>query len=179
VKNEESREWGALTVSSASFFFAVQNCVKGKEGFMKRKILCLVLLGILVSAAVYAKTYTITITKTSGTRGVLEFYEGGLYINETCYFTNNPLQKGRTYSGFITHMSTKKDSLYPDEARAGIYIPFPGRDIFIHEGKDESWSSGCIVIDRERLVEIWNYIYDDNPRNYDDRSGNTVNIVVR
>jgi hypothetical protein len=82
---------------------------------MKKKILCLMLLGALVSGAVYAKTYTIFITKTSGTQGVLEFYEGGLSIRETCYFTNNPLQKGETYSGYI---------------------------IRTYEGKDESRSSG-------------------------------------
>jgi hypothetical protein len=146
---------------------------------MKKKSVCIMLLCLLASAAVYAKTYTITITKTSATRGVLEFYEGGLYISETCYFTNNPLQKGQTYSGYITHMSTKPDSAYPDQLRPGIYIPFPNREIFIHEGKDESWSSGCIVIDRARMMEIWNYIHNDNPRNYDDRSGNTVSIVVR
>jgi hypothetical protein len=145
---------------------------------MKKKVLSAFFLFVLVSAAVYAKTYTITISKLSETQGTLEFYDGNMSINVPCYFSNTPLERGSTYTGYITHMATKTDSEYPDQLRAGIYIPYPGRQIFIHEGKSADWSTGCVVINRGSMIELWNYIYEDNPRNYDNQSGNTIHIVV-
>jgi hypothetical protein len=143
------------------------------------RLLCTLFLCLLVSAAAFAKTYTITITKTSDTEGTLEFYDGGLSLYESCWFTNNPFEKGSSYTGYITRMSTKTDSKYPDQLRPGIYIPYPDREIFIHEGTGPDWSTGCIVIDRDKMIELWNYIYEDNPRNYNNGSGNTIRIVIK
>lgn len=69
-----------------------------------------------------------------------------------------------------THMKSKKDSV-TGELRPGIYLPdavVPGTDnhsIFIHEGKDASWSDGCIVLDRDRMLAMWNEIIPSDGMN--------------
>jgi hypothetical protein len=62
-------------------------------------------------------------------------------------------------------MTNKKDSV-TGGARPGIFLRVPGSGIFIHEGTSPSWSAGCIVIQRDVMLRIWNYLYSkDEPYN--------------
>jgi hypothetical protein len=108
--------------------------------------------------------YTVTITRTGRDTGKLEFASGSVSLNETCYWNPNVKIAAGTYVRCSkTRMATKKDSK-TGELRPGIYLPdavVPGTDnrsIFIHEGKDPSWSDGCIVLDRDKMMEMWDEI---------------------
>ena len=129
----------------------------------------------VLSAAVYAQSYTITVTFNEyGTweNGVLEFSPLG--IRTQCWFDGStPLRRGNTYSGAITYMSKKEDSV-TGGPRPGIFLNIPGRQIFIHEGTSKAWSQGCIVIPRDVMLKIWNYI-DDNG----DRDRYVINVDIR
>lgn len=108
--------------------------------------------------------YTVTISRTGKDSGNLEFSSGSVSLNETCYWDPNVKIASRTYVGCSkTRMKSKKDSV-TGELRPGIFLPdavVPGTDnhsIFVHEGKDPSWSDGCIVLDRDRMMSMWNEI---------------------
>jgi hypothetical protein len=126
---------------------------------MKKRIGILFAIMFVLSTAVYAGSYTITITMKTSTSGTLEFRPLG--INVQCLFdSSTPIIKGSSYRGAATRMDTKKDSV-TGERRPGIYIPVSGRQIFIHEGTSLSWSDGCIVIPRDKMMQIWKHIVDN------------------
>lgn len=116
-------------------------------------------------------SYTVTITRTGNDTGKLEFSSGGVSLHETCYW--NPAVKitAGTYTQCSkTRMDSKRDSV-TGELRPGIYLPDAiapdtgNYSIFIHEGKDPSWSDGCIVLDRSKMREMWNEISPKDGRN--------------
>ncbi|UWQ74042.1 L,D-transpeptidase family protein [Leisingera sp. M658] len=109
-------------------------------------------------------SYTITVTRTGKDTGKLEFSSGSVSLDETCWWDPNVKIAAGTYTKCSkTRMSSKKDSV-TGKKRPGIYLPdavVPGTDnhsIFIHEGKDPSWSDGCIVLTRDKMMEMWNEI---------------------
>ncbi|MCP4385543.1 MAG: L,D-transpeptidase family protein [Hyphomicrobiales bacterium] len=121
--------------------------------------------------------YTVTVTRTGDDTGKLEFSSGSVSLNETCYWDPGVKIASGTYVKCSkTRMKSKKDSV-TGELRPGIYLPdavVPGTDnhsIFIHEGKNPSWSDGCVVLDRERMMEMWNEITPSDGMNV------TVKIV--
>lgn len=116
-------------------------------------------------------TYTVTVTRTGNDSGKLAFSSGSVSINETCFWDPDVKITSGTYLKCSkTRMKSKKDSV-TGELRPGVYLPdavVPGTDnhsIFIHEGKDSSWSDGCIVLDREKMMEMWNEITPSDGNN--------------
>lgn len=116
-------------------------------------------------------SYTVTITRTGNDTGTLQFSSGGVNLNEICYWDPAVKITAGTYTQCSkTRMQTKRDSV-TGELRPGIYLPTAiapdtgNYSIFIHEGKDASWSDGCIVLDRSRMMEMWNEISPKDGRN--------------
>src|SRR5690606_13165419 len=84
---------------------------------------------------------------------------GDVQVNTECVWDPKVVVVAGTYTGYATTMATKK--------RPGIWfgkgVPIAHRtrksnDIFIHEGKDVSWSDGCIVAAKSEVLKIWNAI---------------------
>ncbi len=69
-------------------------------------------------------------------------------------------------------MATKKNS--SGGPREGIYLPNEQtgkKGIFIHYGKNPSWSDGCIVVVEPEMLKIYNAITLKN--------GQNVEVIVR
>ena len=142
---------------------------------MKRAGLFLAIIFVLSAVSVYAQSYTITVTFNQyGTweNGILEFAPLG--ISAQCYFDGStPLRRGTTYSAAATRMSRKTDSV-TGLRRPGIFLNIPGSQIFIHEGTSLAWSEGCIVIPRDIMMSIWNYIERNG-----DLDKYVISVVIR
>ena len=114
----------------------------------------------VLSSVVYAQTHTITVTLNQygdHQSGILEF--GPLGIRQQCWFDEStPIRRGTTYEAAATYMNTKSDSV-TGNARPGIFLRIPGRQIFIHEGTSVAWSEGCIVIPRNVMLRLHEYLY--------------------
>lgn len=116
--------------------------------------------------------YTITVKRVAK-EGELTFSGNGKTIVTQCYWNANKKIPAGAYIGCsATTMSRKKNSKgLPREA---IFIPnVKGfSEIFIHMGKPpyEKWSDGCIVIDEQKMIEIYNAI---TPKN-----GHNVKVVI-
>src|ERR1044072_9274830 len=106
--------------------------------------------------------YEITVTRT-GHVGTLSFTHGEISVNTKCWWDPEAKidAKPEGYLCWATHMSTKKDSVTHDK-RPGIWFGKGVKyahgtkwsdEIFIHEGKDASWSDRCIVANRELLLQ--------------------------
>ncbi len=94
-----------------------------------------------------------------------------MQIETTCWWDAKNRIPGGTYADCSkTRMATKTDSV-TGEARPGIFLPSAvapdtGKaTIFIHEGKDPSWSDGCLVIERAQMMRLWNAIQPADARN--------------
>jgi len=128
---------------------------------MKR--LSVFVLFLLFSTIVFSQEmkYMIAIQKETETTGALVFSSNNINVYQKCWFkSTTPIQKGTIYTGAITYMTTKTDSVTGGK-RPGIIIKeFGSRGIFIHEGTSVEWSENCIVIPREEMLKIWNYIND-------------------
>jgi hypothetical protein len=97
-------------------------------------------------------SYVITITKNSDTQGYLEVNFPGLNIGTSCWYKNTtPIQKGNRYTGAATIMATK-----------GHKSVFLFDQIFIHVGNSPEDSDGCIVIPRNDIERIYDYMKERN-----------------
>lgn len=108
-------------------------------------------------------SYKINIKRLS-TKGTLTFKGLNKSITTDCYWNQSKKIPAGTYSSCsATTMARKKNS--NGKPREAVFIPdvkgFSG--IFIHMGKPpyEKWSDGCIVIDENKIIEIYNSI---NPK---------------
>ena len=105
--------------------------------------------------------------------GTLTYTSGTKTITAKCYWDLAKKIPAGTYKHCsATTMAKKKNSRgMPREA---VYIPnvagFIG--IFIHMGKPpyENWSDGCVVIDEDKIIEIYN---DIKPKD-----GKNVTVVI-
>ena len=107
----------------------------------------------------------------SGSEGVLKYTCGSITVSATCWWDAFSEIPEKTYHGCsATTMKNKLNS--SGGAREGIFIPnVTGfSEIFIHMGKDSSWSDGCIVIKEVKLLKIYNDIKQKN--------GHNVTVVV-
>ena len=111
-----------------------------------------------------ATVYEITVTRETTDTGRLTFSHGGVMVSTTCWWDpGNAIGTGNYTACSKTRMATKRDSVTGLQ-RPGIFLPSAvsprtGRtEIFIHEGRDPSWSDGCIVIDRDEMMRMWNHI---------------------
>lgn len=114
--------------------------------------------------------YTINVTRGTN-NGTLTYTNGGVSVSTTCWWDPNQKIPANTYNGCsATTMSTKLNS--QGSPREAIYIAnvtgYSG--IFIHMGTGPAWSDGCIVIDENDLLVIYN---DIEPKN-----GNNVTVHV-
>ena len=152
-----------LMAGGAVLFHEVAEVLRGGIGTLGSRFQSIdkpeVISGLDVRSA-----YTVSITRTGNDSGKLEFSSGSISLNEACYWDPDVKIASGTYVKCSkTRMKSKKDSV-TGELRPGIYLPdavVPGTDnhsIFIHEGKDPSWSDGCIVLDRDRMMAMWNEI---------------------
>ncbi|VAX05472.1 hypothetical protein MNBD_GAMMA26-1573 [hydrothermal vent metagenome] len=105
--------------------------------------------------------------------GTLTYTSSTKNISTKCYWDQAKKIPADTYGGCsATTMTRKKNS--KGQPREAIFIPnvkgFSG--IFIHMGKPpyESWSDGCIVIDEDKMLEI----YDD----ISPKDGKNVKVVI-
>ena len=96
-------------------------------------------------------SYNITITKDSDTQGYLEANFPGLNLSTTCWYKDTPIQKGNRYTGSATIMSTK-----------GHKSVFLFGKYFIHVGYRPEDSDGCIVIPRNEIERIYDYMKERN-----------------
>ncbi|MEP3329321.1 hypothetical protein [Sedimentitalea sp.] len=124
------------------------------------------------------RSFKITVDRGAGTSGTLTFQNGGVSVSATCYWDpDNRIPAGTYLRCSKTRMTNKTDPEDPTKKRMGIYLPDAksvvtgAADIFIHEGKDESWSDGCIVIPRTQMQTVWDTIAPMN--------GFNVTVVVR
>lgn len=100
-------------------------------------------------------------------------YKGTIDLSAKCYW--NPLKRIPEYDNVKcskTRMDTKTSS--KGKKREAIFLPsVPGhRGIFIHYGKNldkvdqvSIWSDGCIVLNEEDVLAIWNDITPENGHN--------------
>jgi hypothetical protein len=131
----------------------------------------------LVGALLPASSYTISVDRTGPDTGRLKFASGAVTVDTTCWWDPEVTIAAANYAGCSkTRMDSKTDSV-TGEKRPGIYLPqavVPGNGqhtIFIHEGRDASWSDGCIVIDRAEMLKLWTAITPMDGRNV------TVNVT--
>ncbi len=115
-----------------------------------------------------AAEYQITVKRTGADSGTLTFDESGVSVNATCWWDSARKISAGTYAGCsATRMATKVDSVTGNK-RPGIFLPTAvapdtgANTIFIHEGKDASWSDGCIVLNRDDMMRMWNIIEKDS-----------------
>jgi hypothetical protein len=117
-------------------------------------------------------SYTINVSR-GLVNGTLSFTSGSTQINTTCYWDSQHKIPAGTYEKCsATTMAHKKNSL--GNPREAVYIPdvkgYAG--IFIHMGKKpfKNWSDGCIVIEENEMLKLYNSI---SPKN-----GHNVTVVV-
>lgn len=122
-------------------------------------------------AAVAVERFHITVTRLRRDEGRLDFSGGGIEVSTTCWWNPDRRIAARTYLECSkTRMATRTDSV-TGERRPGIFLPTAvapdtGQStIFIHEGKNASWSDGCIVINRDEMMRLWNAISPEDARN--------------
>ena len=101
------------------------------------------------------------------TEGTPRFWGPGSYLETTCWWKLDNEIPAKTYTDCsATTMRKKLNSLgLPREA---IYIPDEqtGKNgIFIHYGKNASWSDGCIVIVEKEMLKIYKAIKEKNGKN--------------
>ena len=119
-------------------------------------------------------TYEINVTR-SGDSGTLTFSHGGISVSTTCWWDPNVVIEASSagYTAYATRMANKKDSV-TKEKRPGIWLgkgikysngTKKSNGIFIHEGKNSSWSDGCIVILRDEMMKIWTSIHPKETAN--------------
>jgi len=116
--------------------------------------------------------YNITI-KRLAKNGVLTFTSSSKTITTQCYWNaTKKISTGTYMNCSATTMTRKKNS--KGTPREAIFLPHVEgfSEIFIHMGKPpyEKWSDGCIVIDENKIIEIYNKI---NPKN-----GHNVTVVI-
>lgn len=124
-----------------------------------------------------ASSYTISVDRTGPDSGRLKFTSGSVSVDTTCWWDPEVRIGAANYAGCSkTRMDSKTDTV-TGEKRPAIYLPqavVPGtgnRTIFIHEGRDATWSDGCIVIDRAEMLKLWTAIAPMDGRNV------TVNVT--
>ncbi|MCG7927705.1 MAG: hypothetical protein JAY67_19470 [Candidatus Thiodiazotropha taylori] len=121
-------------------------------------------------APAIASEYQVKVRRTSNDMGKLTFNENGVNVDSDCWWDPNVRITAGTYTGCsATRMASKEDSV-TGEKRPGIFLPTAvapdtrANTIFIHEGKDATWSDGCIVLPRDDMMRMWNSI-EKNARN--------------
>lgn len=108
-------------------------------------------------------------------RGTLRFSAGDVVVETACWWDDDVkiLAAPEGYPSWRTHMATKKDSV-TGQKRPGIWLgknirygrgTKTSNAIFIHEGRDASWSDGCIVCDRTEMMKMWNAISQSSQPN--------------
>ena len=159
-----------LMAGGSVIFHEVAEVLRGGIGTLSSQFRTAAVPDAAAAAALRAK-YTITVTRTGTDRGKLVFSSGLVSISEDCYWDPAVKIAAATYVNCSkTRMSSKKDSV-TGQPRPGIYLPdavVPGTDnhsIFIHEAKDASWSDGCIVLDRDKMMKMWDEISPSDARN--------------
>jgi hypothetical protein len=100
--------------------------------------------------------------------GTLSFDSGAAHVSTTCWWDlSKPIPAGTYHKCSATKMATRLNS--KGNPREGIVIPdVPGfSGIFIHMGTSPDWSNGCIVIDEDEVLKIWNAITPKDGFNVD------------
>lgn len=118
--------------------------------------------------------FEIEVRRPKGSSGTLDFKVGGRKrwpSPTTCWWDpKKRIPEGAYVGCSATHMTKALDSVTKKQ-RPAIYIPnIPGYSgVFVHEGKNEGWSDGCIVCAREKVIEIFNAV---------PRDGKNITVVV-
>ena len=111
-------------------------------------------------------TYEIFV-KRNGHHGTMSFSHGDISVSTKCGLAGRKVEidaKSDGYPSYATRLAHKKDSV-TGEKRPGIWlgkgvkyahVTKSSNEILIHEGKDASWSDGCIVGQRGEVLKIWN-----------------------
>ena len=119
-----------------------------------------------------ASTYTIDILR-NGSDGTLSYKNGTINISTTCWWDPDVVIDAGTYTGYATRMANKTDGTDGGN-REGIWlgkgVPYnsgggKSNGIFIHKGKDASWSDGCIVCSAALVYQIWSSIHPKETAN--------------
>jgi hypothetical protein len=114
-----------------------------------------------------ALTYEIVVRRSSAS-GTLTFSHGDTSVSTTCWWDPGVVidASAEGYLSYATRMATKTDSV-TQQRRPGIWLgrgvkwsngTRTSNQIFIHEGRNASWSDGCIVIRRDDMMTMWNAI---------------------
>ena len=129
-------------------------------------------------------SYTIEVIRGENS-GTLKFKSGAVSVNTTCWWDPEVKIDAGTYEKCsASWMKNKTDGktkcpwMGNKIRREGIFlglgVPVNGRtsnDIFIHKGKNASWSDGCIVAAESQVWKIWEAITPKDGRN--------VTVIVR
>lgn len=113
------------------------------------------------AATAAARTWRIEVRRDRPDSGTLSFSGNGLGLVTTCWWAADKRIAAGVYTqASKTRMASKPDSV-TGERRPAIFLPTAlapdtgNATIFIHEGKDPSWSDGCLVIERDRMLQLW------------------------
>ena len=109
--------------------------------------------------------YEIVVNR-SGFTGTINFSHGNVVVNTPCWWDKDVVIEANDdgYLSYATRMAKKHDSVNTKEKRPAIWLgkgvkyahgARSSNEIFIHEGKNASWSDGCIVADRAEILKIW------------------------
>lgn len=120
-----------------------------------------------------SKTYTINIARPIGAEvqeGTLEFKDGGVTINTTCWWDkNNRIDAGSYTRCSKTHMATLGiEAIYLPDAVSKVT---GAKEIFIHRGASPANSNGCIAVETSAFTTLWEHI---KPLN-----GQNVTVIIR
>ncbi len=104
---------------------------------------------------------------------MLFYNHDDILVSTTCWFEReNPIQEKEYICCSATVMGTNRNSM--GQPREAIFLPNNQTNragIFIHMGTSPAWSEGCIVIEEEEILRIWNTIHPKN-------AGNVTVIVM-
>lgn len=100
-----------------------------------------------------------------GKKGRLTFTHGDVAVDTDCWWDPDVVVVAGTYAGYATRMATKADGKTGKREAIwlGKHVPVDrgtrtANDIFIHKGRNASWSDGCIVAAENEVLKIWNAV---------------------
>lgn len=108
--------------------------------------------------------YTINVVRGPDS-GILTFQHGNVSVDTKCWWDKEVKIDAGSYTGYATRMANKynADGTKRQAIWLGIGVPVnnnarKSNGIFIHKGTSAAWSDGCIVIEEQEVLKIWNAI---------------------
>jgi hypothetical protein len=111
--------------------------------------------------------YEILVTR-NGKSGTLTFSANDVSVHTDCWWDPKVVIDANPdgYVGWATIMATKRrQAIWLGKGVKYNNGKGTSDAIFIHEGKNASWSDGCIVANKAEVLKIWNAIVPQKTAN--------------